>query len=349
LSRSVEDLAGDISLSLARNPFARHIERGNNDMEKPDKNSITIIRHRIVTILAARWRTLAIACVVGLVVGVLYLNITAKSYTATMVIAPVLQDGTSPASMLGNSALSALSRNPFSQEVSPLDKFRQMLISNDTAAALLQQPEVLAGVYRNMWDPKARTWRHPSGPIYRISAALKSLLNRPGWKPPSAPDLKAYVVANVKVVALETNGLYSVTYSNRSPEFARNFLLALYSTADDILRSREREKTLKYINFLNNQISTVTNTDERSALITILTRQEQMLMVSGAGVPYSAVILETPQVPQKPSSPNVLVSVFVFPLLFGLIALAAIYFRLSRFLPGRQSTQEHNASPAEYY
>ncbi|MEJ0044211.1 MAG: Wzz/FepE/Etk N-terminal domain-containing protein [Rhizomicrobium sp.] len=288
-------------------------------------NAVQIVV-RILETAKRHWLAILFACLVGLVVGVTYLNVAQKQYTATMIVGPVSADSSSPLAMLNNSPLASFTRNPFSQDVTPFDKFRQMLFSSDTGAALLQQPDVVDNVYKGMWDPEKKAWRQPNAGAVSVSGLVKDLLARPGWHPPSPDGMKAFVIANVKMASMDTNGLYSMTFTSSSPEFAQSFLWTLYRTTDNVLRARELQRTQSYIAYLNEQLKNVTNADERQALINLLTRQEQTLMLSSAGQPYSAVVLDSPQLPWRPTSPKVLYGVIVFPFLFGLLALFGLHF-----------------------
>jgi len=148
------------------------------------------------------------------------------------------------------------------------------------------------------------------------------------WHPPAAADMQRYLSHNVVTREIGISELYSVTYTNKDPEFARYFLSHVLAVSDNYLRERKLARAKAYVDYLDQRLKVVTGLDQRQALLKLRSQQENFLMAASVNLPFSADIDDPPITPSRPTWPNLLI-IAVLDIFFGgaLAAAAGVYFQ----------------------
>lgn len=288
--------------------------------------------------------------VAAVCIGVWYA--TAKqTYTAVAVIGP---PGPSPtgsmiASMGVGSLTSGLSAKILgglgSNSKDPFQEYLQLLPSSRLCEALIGRDHFLQTIYYRRWDNSEKKWKAPGG-ILRVVNFVKWVLNRPIMDRPGVDDLMNYLTRHISIDAskstqfdrLTDNSPYkkvSFTYGN--PKEAERLLNIILLETDRIIRDEQRRDVTARIAFLRGQLShTTLSVDERAALISILSSQEQLLSMIHADTRFATTLVIPPYASPTPTSPPgprtiavviVMLSVFVW---VGIVFLGTYDKRVER-------------------
>jgi hypothetical protein len=261
--------------------------------------------------------------VLGVVVALalLYLHIATYTYTATLMVSPVLTSSSSSVSnklggLGGLASLAGININA-DQQTQAFALYQEGLYSRDVADELARNPEVLHTVYSQAWDGETKQWIRPSGPVPFIAGLVKAFLGIPthAWQPPDGALLQEFIQNNVSLDTNPQKAVVTVTYKDKDPAFAVKFLRELDRAVDNKLRQNALTRANQYVDYLTTQLSTISNNDIRESLITTLTDQEKNKMMASATAPYAAQPFGEPSASRRPTSPKT----------FLLLALAIVF------------------------
>ena len=203
--------------------------------------------------------------------------------------------------------------------------YQNGLYSRDVANDLSKRQDIMRKAFYHQWDSASQQWAQPSPFVSTTVALMKGALGIPvrAWEPPDGALLQEYIIDNVKLDVDPQKPIVTITFRHQDPQFAVEFLNALDRTVDEKLRQDALERANQYVNFLSDQLKSVTNTDVREALVSTLADQEKIKMMASATAPYAAQPFGLPSASRKPTNPNpilVLVAAAFAGLLLAIIA-----------------------------
>ena len=286
----------------------------------------------IFALMRTRWRDVALVFAVIAAIGVAYLHLAEKQYTVSATLAPSdaelnMLTGVSGMTELGSLSLGRIGLGLGSSDPK-FSAFLQQLTSSATAEALLADNRVKAAIYDTTWDARSRSFHQPSDFHGMAVQVAKAALGLNPWHPPVAADMQKYLSHNVIPKEIGITELYSVSYTNKDPEFARYFLSRVLAISDNYLKQRKLERAMAYIRYLDRQLQNITDVDQRQAMLRLRLQQENFLMAASVNLPFSADINDPPVAPSRPTWPNPLIVAVVI-LFFGggLAAALGVYLR----------------------
>lgn len=286
----------------------------------------------VFSLIAAYWRDVALSFALIVALSIAYLHIAEKQYTASATLAPSdaelnMLTGISGAGDLGSFSLAHLGLGLGGGDAK-LSALLQQLTSGATAQALLGDDRVKAAIYDTIWDARTRTFHPPSGLLAALRESAKSALGLKPWQPPTAADMQRYLSRNVVTREIGISDLYTVTYGNKDPEFARYFLSRVVAVSDNYLRERKLARAKAYVSYLDQRLKIVTGLDQRQALLRLISQQENFLMAASVNLPFSVDINDPPITPSRPTWPNILI-IAALDIFFGgaLAAGVGVFFR----------------------
>jgi hypothetical protein len=148
--------------------------------------------------------------------------------------------------------------------------------------------------------------------------------------------MQRYLSRNVVPREIGISELYSVTYANKDPEFARYFLAHVLAVSDNYLRQQKLARASAYVDYLDRRLKFIAGLDQRQALLKLRSQQENFLMAASVNLPFSADIDDPPVTPSRPTWPNPLIVAVIIVFFGGALAAAAgVYFRPYEFLRRR--------------
>ena len=122
----------------------------------------------------------------------------------------------------------------------------------------------------------------------------------PGCPTPNGPltvvDLAAFNAGAIVFTKDKISGLVTMSFNNRDPKFAADYLLKVITTTNDFVREQDHATARNMVDYVAHRIATNTNVEQRSALDSLLLQQERRLMMTEVSAPYAATILDGPTV-----------------------------------------------------
>ena len=96
-----------------------------------------------------------------------------------------------------------------------------------------------------------------------------------------------------------------ISLAHADREVALEVLAALHAAANDVVRGQAARGAADRIAFLNRQLAEVPlAAEQRAALARLLDQQEVQIMLTAAGGPYAADLVERPSALDRPTVPN---------------------------------------------
>lgn len=303
-------------------------------IQKQDESGQFIDLYAIFVSLRKGWKTIAIAWVVSLLLGVLYLHITTYNYTATLLLVPTQgQNQNNIGSQLGS--LSSLVGLDFlsSQNVSPFTLYPDVMktrVVSDTFAA--RYPDLMHELFEDQWDSDRDVWRAPEGVMYKIVAWSKGVLGYPPrpWAPPNGGDVERVLSTRVRVDLDRKKPILTVTFSHRDPVFARRFLQALHESTDLVLRRQTLDRSTKYARYLEQELRKEQQAELRQVLTNTFSQQEVWIMMSSSDTPFAAQPVGGAVSSTRPTSPNPIIILLAMTMLGLLCGSTLAYRRFAR-------------------
>jgi hypothetical protein len=283
------------------------VTQAENDLEAPSAVIAGYLRKTISLSylggLAWAGRLIIAGCTAaGILVGVYMVHHLGPSYMATMRISPTPDDvgggglGTSSA---GAGLLASLSGGAGAMQVPRFIQFLYALNSVEVAQTLDQKYDLLCRVYHGDCDLSTHQWKARTGTREWISSATSRLagLPDPNVGPRGPIDLAQYIESQVIPTQVKkTDSVYTLTFVNRDPKFAAQFLAQVAKATNDYIRAQNREMQKRYVDYLGANAAKATNVEQRQAIDTLLLQEERQLMMTEVDTPYAARILDGPTV-----------------------------------------------------
>lgn len=288
----------------------------------------------LTDILRALWQAkymIAALAIMGLLAGLLWLQIATPRYTTTMQLTPAPNSNSGSIARLGGlGGLAAAAGFGGLNANGPddFDLFFEMARSRMVADSLATDPLIMRTIFEDQYDSVAGAWKKPEGALASGRNVARSLLGRGReWVPPTGRELQLYIHKTLNVVR-ETNSdpVTYMSFDSKNPAFGPYFLQKLFDNADEAVRQRSLHTSLNYIAYLEKRLPEVQVVEQRQALAAILSEQEKAVMIARSDLPFSAQMLEKPAPSRDPSKPNPLNTLVVATGL-GVISGAAIALR----------------------
>lgn len=305
ISSPAEGDPREVSISLASQP-AGVLETVNPE----GYVSLAVLARNVLS----GWLMICLCGVAGLLLALGYLSLTPATYEISAVVAPVgdltgAADSASSGPTVAAGALALIGVTGRPAQVSRIDRFLMLLKSVRVAERLDAETHIMRSIFTRDWDKSNQTWSEPAPNLFdTIGRPLRRLLGRPQWTAPSTYDLAKYLETNINVgltVPERSLPVYRLTIDSSDPLFALNLLSNLIRDSDNVVREIDSESSKRHMDYIVQQLGTVTNFEHRQALINLLTEQERTLMLAAPNQPYAVDLLEPVHASSRPTKPQV--------------------------------------------
>lgn len=238
------------------------------------------------------------------------------TYTAVAIIGP--PDLAPISSMLtgldaagGSSIKRLLGGTTGTPESDPFQEYLQVLHSSGLAFELADKDNFLPRVFASRWDAAHRTWLPPSS-IHNFLAPIERALNRPVTDHPDANTLADDLATRFQVAPapsstsaiLSMGSSYMVaSFRSDNPRQAEIMLSDVLSRADTIIRREQQRDVLARISYIESELPSITQADQKEALIQILSSQDELKTMMVADKRYAFAMIDPPHASPVPTSP----------------------------------------------
>lgn len=263
----------------------------------------------------------------GLIAAIIYLHMATPLYTATLRLVPNQMQAQNSMSRFGSSIAALTGIDPTQMGgVSPFALYPEIMKSRAVADDLAARaPVLMTRLYEGQWDKRMGVWREPRGLGPTLRKRLKGILGLPArrWSPPSGADLQELIVDRVEVTRDTKNPIIMLSFRDRDPIFARQFLMELNRSVDQRLRLMTVTRSSQYISYLEEKIKVVDVAELRAALVASLSEQMTMKMMANSKSSFAAQVMGGVESSKNPTDPKALI-ILVLSTLIGIIIAVSI-------------------------
>jgi hypothetical protein len=213
-------------------------------------------------------------------------------------------------------------------------EYQQVLHSSRLAAQLAEEDGLLPKLFSEQWDAEHKRWRAEGDPN-GFSANLKRALHRPVVLHPDANTLEdvlghmfsvsAAPSSSASLLSMGTSYMI-VTLKYRDPQEAENLLNIVLSRADAIIRQDQQRDVVARISYIESELPTITQAEQREALIQILSSQEEQKTMMVADKRFSFTMIDPPHASPIPTFPMRPSSTFLLSAFAALVSMALVVY-----------------------
>jgi hypothetical protein len=231
----------------------------------------------------------------GLLYGIYTVYRNGPSYIATIRISPAESDNSFGSATGTGSLLAGLTGGGAGAALPKFTQFALARASVGVAQDLDRKYDMLCRIFASQCDIKTHKWKERTGIKETFNGILARLAGLPNPNGPrTLEDLAAYLGGSVVFEDNKNNSMVTVRYTNRKPEFAAQFLMAVIKASNDYIRAQSRDTQKRYVEYLSNSAGKTTNVEQRMAIDTLLLQEERQLMMTEVDIPYAAKVLDGP-------------------------------------------------------
>ena len=205
-------------------------------------------------------------------------------------------------------------------------EYLQILQSVRLAQHVADNGQILPVIFASQWDAERKEWKR-GGALRQIKNGIKRALNMRVKDQPDVDDVVEFLNRDMGVTAIMASGstvlpvatpYYRVSISGTDPARARIILEAILRASDDLIRQEQSRDVSARLNFLRNEMPSITLADQRQIMISMLSSQEQMRMVLAADRWFAHTLVDPPYASSIPTSPKGILFFVAIGIVFGL-------------------------------
>lgn len=285
-------------------------------------------------LFTALWRgkRLIIICVMfSIMLASLYLRLAERKYTVHYVFAPVASENSGPnlGGLGGLASLAGISLPTSSS--SDVLTYKFLLKSEEVAARMLKDRDLLASVFSSDWDTERELFRQPaSGPLKSVVSGLKNLLtgNEPSaYIPPNAARLSAWMDEAFNSSEDRDTGFLTLSAETAKPTLMVDVITSATQQTDQLLKERYIATAEQTMSFYQQQLSRARAREHREALARLIAQEDQKLMLASKGSYFVAEPITEPYVSLGPTSPKASLVLALSVVLGGFLGAAIVLIK----------------------
>ena len=290
----------------------------------------------VLSLLRAGWWQIGAACALFLLLAMLYLSVADRRYESSLAITPVAGSAGLPSGIGGLASIAGI-RVPGSDAQTQFELFLEGLTTRESAERIVaRHRDLLPRMFPGEWNADARQWEQPTGAVPNTVRAVKGLLGMDtSYRAPDGARVQQWLKREIAISKARDQRLTVVSLVTRDPDFGRALLAALHREGDNLLRERAVERANDYVAYLSGKLGEVTVADYRQTLVDALAEQEKTRMMASSDLPFAADPFGPPSTPDRPASPQpilTLAGAIILGLLTG-VAIVLIRGRRRLFSP----------------
>lgn len=280
--------------------------------------------HELITTLWLGRYLIAVFVTLFIGLGSLFLHNVAREYTVTMTLQPVSDEnvGTNLQGLGGLASFAGISL----PKGTPNDftSFELLLGSEETASRLIKEDTLIQGIFNSEWDANQESFQAPApGMLGSIISVIKLVLTGdgvPDYVAPNGPRLANYILLSLSVNKDSDTGFLVLSMEHRQPDLVMGLMSKLVRETDLLLKEKYVSSGASALEFYQAKITEIKTQEHRDALVNLMAKEEQKLMLASREGAFVAEAILGPSKSLRPTSPKnylVLALSFVLGLLVG--------------------------------
>ncbi|WP_448581188.1 hypothetical protein [Thermaurantiacus sp.] len=268
--------------------------------------------------IVVRWYLLPLGAVLGFAAGLIHLSIAEPKYTATVTLAPVLQEGSSGSRLEGLGRLGSLGSlaglgGAFGRSGMEFRKFFEVAKSRTLADRLVANKPLATRLFHQEWDQSAARWRPPDGFVPAVKGWLANSfgIDALAWQPPDGSRMQQLLRRRLAIVEDPDSPFIRLNFEGRDRDLSLQLLLTIVDQTDSLLRHAALDRSSKRIAFIEAQIPFQPSSDLQKAFATELAEQQRTRIFAASAAPFAAEPLTPATVSSRPTWPIPLISLGV--------------------------------------
>ena len=261
----------------------------------------------------------------------LYLRLAEREYTVRYVFAPVASENSGPniGGLGGLASLAGVSLPTRSN--SDFLTYKFLLKSEEVAARMLKDRDLLVSVFSSDWDTERELFRQPaSGPLKSVVRGLENLLtgNEPSaYIPPNAARLSAWMDKAFNSSENRDTGFLTLSAETAKPTLMVDVITRATQQTDQLLKERYIATAEQTMTFYQQQLSRARAREHREALAKLIAQEDQKLMLASKGSYFVAEPITEPYVSLGPTSPKASLVLALSVVLGGFLGAAIVLIK----------------------
>lgn len=261
----------------------------------------------------------------------LHLRLAERKYTVRYVFAPVASENSGPSigGLGGLASLAGVSLPTGSS--SDFLTYKFLLKSEEVAARMLKDRDLLVSVFSSDWDTERELFRQPaSGPLKSVVRGLKNLLtgNEPSaYIPPNAARLSAWMDEAFNSSEDRDTGFLTLSAETAKPTLMVDVITRATQQTDQLLKERYIATAEQTMSFYQQQLSRARAREHREALAKLIAQEDQKLMLASKGSYFVAEPITEPYVSLDPTSPKASLVLALSVVLGGFLGAAIVLIK----------------------
>ena len=285
-------------------------------------------------LFTALWRgkRLIIICVMfSIMLASLYLRQAERKYTVRYVFAPVASENAGPnlGGLGGLASLAGVSLPTSSS--SDFLTYKFLLKSEEVAARMLKDRDLLVSVFSSDWDTERELFRQPaSGPLMSVVRGLKNLLTgneSSAYIPPNAARLSVWMDEAFNSSEDRDTGFLTLSAETAQPTLMVDVITRATQETDQLLKERYVATAERTMSFYQQQLSKARAREHREALAKLIAQEDQRLMLASKGAYFVAEPITEPYVSLGPTSPKASLVLALSVVLGGFLGAAIVLIK----------------------
>jgi len=285
-------------------------------------------------LFTALWRgkILIIICVmISIMLASLYLRQAERKYTVRYVFAPVASENSGP-SLGGLGGLASLAGVSLpTSSSSDFLTYKFLLKSEEVAARILKDRDLLVSVFSSEWDTERELFRQPaSGPLRSVVRGLKNLLTgneSSAYIPPNAARLSEWMNEVFSSSEDRDTGFLTLSAETTEPALMVDVITRATQETDQLLKERYVATAEQTVSFYQQQLNKARAREHREALAKLIAQEDQKLMLASKGSYFVAEPITEPYVSLGPTSPKASLVLALSVVLGGFLGAAIVLIR----------------------
>ena len=271
------------------------------------ENNEIDLRELFVSLWRGKW-FIVFCLFVAIVAASAYLRNADRLYTVNYIFQPTSNDDIAPTfSGFGGIASLAGITLPTSSG-SDFSTYKFLLISEEVAAVLLKDKDLVKEIFRSEWDENSNSFGKPQMNLLgKFKNSIKTMLTgkeKIGYIRPNAARLSQWFQKNITITSNRETGFLKLSSETNSPDLIKSIMIKVTDTTDSLLKDRYIATAEEMMLFYQTQLSKARAREHREALAKLIAQEDQKLMLASKGDYFVAEPLTAPSVSLYPTSPK---------------------------------------------